>query len=226
MLYICQRLTCKEPLSFQDCHSCGLHAEYAEIVADVKPQIMDMYNIVRPAPGRFQAMCNALGVQTGICATMEAVRSSAEHRETDSFSVITMQFQVRLDHLVRTSAAHPKMAALLDIVSRHFQQHPITENSADASRVIIFTNLRETVHGICEALRQLAPLVQARYAAFWMPCLLGSDILSCIWQCRRLWVHLEIPSCPENGSTSWTSKPQRSRAWSEQCHPEMSSKER
>jgi ERCC4-related helicase len=75
------------------------------------------------------------------------------------------QFQVRLDHLVRTAAVHPKMTALLDIVRAHFeqqQQAAFAEGATEVSRVIIFTNLRETVTSICEALRQHEPLIQAR----------------------------------------------------------------
>lgn len=77
------------------------------------------------------------------------------------------QFQVRLDHLVRTAAVHPKMTALLDIVLAHFEQQQqqaasATEGATEVSRVIIFTNLRETVTSICEALRQHEPRIQAR----------------------------------------------------------------
>ena len=73
------------------------------------------------------------------------------------------QFQVRLDHLQRTSSGpHPKMAALLDIVKEHFEQHVASGEAGDTSRAIIFTGLRETVHSICEALRQHEPLIQAK----------------------------------------------------------------
>ena len=75
------------------------------------------------------------------------------------------QFQVRLDHLVRTAAVHPKMTALLDIVRAHFEQQQAasaTGGATEVSRVIIFTNLRETVTSICEAVRQHEPLIQAR----------------------------------------------------------------
>ena len=74
-----------------------------------------------------------------------------------------LQFQARLDHLVRASSGpHPKMAALLDIVGEHFRQHAVSCEAGDASRAIIFAGLRETVHSICEALRQHEPLIQAK----------------------------------------------------------------
>ena len=74
-----------------------------------------------------------------------------------------LQFQARLDHLVRTSSGpHPKMAALLDIVRERFEQHAASGEPEDISRTIIFTGLRETVHSICEALRQHEPLIKAR----------------------------------------------------------------
>ena len=74
-----------------------------------------------------------------------------------------LQFQVRLDHLVRTTAAHPKTAALLRILTEHFQQSVgAGAEPGDVSRVIIFANLRETVTAICEALRPHEPLMQAR----------------------------------------------------------------
>ncbi len=77
--------------------------------------------------------------------------------------VCFLQFQVRLDHLVRTaSGPHPKLAALLDIVREHFQQHGASGEAEEASRVIIFTGLRETVHSICEALLEHEPLIQAK----------------------------------------------------------------
>ena len=75
---------------------------------------------------------------------------------------ISVQFQVRLDNLVQTSATHPKMAALLDIVREHFKQHAASGEAEDVSRIIIFTALRETVHSICEALRQHEPFTQAK----------------------------------------------------------------
>lgn len=74
-----------------------------------------------------------------------------------------LQFQVRLDHLVRTlPGPHPKMAALLGIVRERFEQHAACGEAGDISRTIIFTGLRETVHSICEALRQHEPLIQAK----------------------------------------------------------------
>ena len=72
---------------------------------------------------------------------------------------------MRLDHLVRSSAAHPKTAALLRILAEHFRRSADAgAEPGDVSRVIIFTNLRETVTAICEALRPHEPLVQARSA--------------------------------------------------------------
>ncbi|BDA46215.1 probable ATP-dependent DNA helicase MPH1 at N-terminal half [Coccomyxa sp. Obi] len=73
------------------------------------------------------------------------------------------EFQARLEHLVRSAAAHPKMAALQEVVMRHFSDHAASADGAHApSRVIIFTNLRDSVHQICNVLRQHEPLVQAR----------------------------------------------------------------
>ena len=72
---------------------------------------------------------------------------------------------MRLDHLVRTSSAHPKTAALLRILTEHFQQsRNAGAEPGDVSRVIIFTNLRETVTAICKALCPHEPLLQARSA--------------------------------------------------------------
>ena len=83
----------------------------------------------------------------------------------DDESCGDLQFQVRLDRLVRSSAAHPKTAALLRILKEHFQQSRSAGSEAwDVSRVIVFTNLRETVTVICEALRPHEPLLQARSA--------------------------------------------------------------
>jgi hypothetical protein len=76
-----------------------------------------------------------------------------------------VQFQVRLDRLARTAAVHPKLSALLKIVRAHFGQRQWAapaQDDTEVSRAIIFTNLRETVTSICQALRQQEPLIQAR----------------------------------------------------------------
>ncbi len=78
--------------------------------------------------------------------------------------LLVVQFQARLEHLVRSAAAHPKMAALQEVVVRHFSDHAASADCAHPSRVIIFTNLRDSVHQICTVLRQHELLVQARCA--------------------------------------------------------------
>jgi ERCC4-related helicase len=82
---------------------------------------------------------------------------------------LVCQFKTRLDQLVRSGVAHPKLAALQDVVLRHFGEHAAgahahvdTDAAASPSRIIIFTNLRTSVHTICDALRQHEPLVTAK----------------------------------------------------------------
>jgi hypothetical protein len=84
-----------------------------------------------------------------------------------------VQFQARLERLVQEAAEHPKMAALLRLLLQHFDgARPGADEAAsarsgaagDPSRVIIFTNLRETVVSICEALRPHEPLIRAKCA--------------------------------------------------------------
>lgn len=83
------------------------------------------------------------------------------------------QFQARLDRLVQEAAEHPKIAALLRLLLQHFADAgggPGEDGAASArlgaagepSRVIIFTNLRETVVSICEALKPHEPLIRAK----------------------------------------------------------------
>ena len=90
------------------------------------------------------------------------------------------QFKARLEELVRSAASHPKMAALLEVVLEHFRDaaaatsgmHPgnATDGAGGApgaaaptvSRVIVFTNLRDSVASICGLLEQHAPLVTAK----------------------------------------------------------------
>lgn len=82
------------------------------------------------------------------------------------------QFRERLEELVRRGAAHPKMEALLQTLLRHFAApegdiSAAAEGGGEASgggRVIIFTNLRESVHSIAEVLRQHSPVIEPRCA--------------------------------------------------------------
>lgn len=94
------------------------------------------------------------------------------------------QFKARLEELVRTAASHPKMAALLEVVLEHFRDaaagNPGAEPSSSStdgaggapgaaaaavSRVIVFTNLRDSVASICALLARHAPLVTAKCAS-------------------------------------------------------------
>ena len=93
------------------------------------------------------------------------------------------QFKARLEELVRTAASHPKMAALLEVVLEHFREAAAGNPGADpgsgaadgaggapgaaaaaVSRVIVFTNLRDSVASICALLERHAPLVTAKCA--------------------------------------------------------------
>ena len=87
------------------------------------------------------------------------------------------QFQARLDCLVRDAAQHPKMAALLETVLAHFRSDAESRGpdtaGGDPSRVIIFTNLRDSVQAICDVLRpaRAARQGQVRRTAFLQPLL-------------------------------------------------------
>lgn len=65
---------------------------------------------------------------------------------------------------MRSAAAHPKMAALQEVILAHFQAHAASADAGRPSRIIVFTNLRDSVHQICDVLRKHEPLVQARCA--------------------------------------------------------------
>ena len=63
---------------------------------------------------------------------------------------------------MKSAAAHPKMAKLQEVVVQHFETHAASVDARRPSRVIIFTNLRESVHSICAMLRSHEPLVTAK----------------------------------------------------------------
>ncbi|KAK9817873.1 hypothetical protein WJX72_003494 [[Myrmecia] bisecta] len=70
------------------------------------------------------------------------------------------EFKRRLEELVKHGASHPKMAALLDVILQHFQA--AGPDAAPAGRIIVFTNLRESVDAIVDLLNNHNPGVVAR----------------------------------------------------------------
>ena len=94
------------------------------------------------------------------------------------------QFRERLEQLVQRGAAHPKMETLLKILLHHFTAapgwsegagvaaHATAGGGAEAGasggaggRVIVFTNLRESVSAIAEVLKRHSPIIDPRHGA-------------------------------------------------------------
>lgn len=101
-----------------------------------------------------------------IASNAQQKLSGMKQRGTLIREPVRLQFQWRLEQLVRSGAAHPKLAKLLEVLLGHFQEHAASADAARPSRVIIFTNLRESVHTICDALRQQEPLITAKSLPF------------------------------------------------------------
>lgn len=109
--------------------------------------------------------------------------------DTINYPLFHMQFQLRLEQLVRTCAEHPKLAALQDILLRHFHSAPAVVDEqgnavagAEPSRAIIFTNLRESVATICALLRRHEPLIKAKYCPLACTLLAPLPGASFVWQ--------------------------------------------
>lgn len=110
---------------------------------------------------------------------------------------------------MRSGAAHPKMAALQVVVLAHFKAHADACAASGAaaaarpSRVIIFTNLRDSVHQICDFLRAHEPLVKAR-------CLVQPLVTAILgnlqWPVPELWaVHDGCMDLSRHGHNRWCS---------------------
>ncbi|PRW60577.1 Fanconi anemia group M isoform X3 [Chlorella sorokiniana] len=67
-------------------------------------------------------------------------------------------FRQTLESVVRNGSSSPKLAALVQTLRQHFQ----TLEAGGSGRAIVFTNYRDGVMGICEALKQHEPLITAR----------------------------------------------------------------
>ena len=88
------------------------------------------------------------------------------------------QFKQRLEALLRSGQAHPKMARLHDAVLAHFrgldpalelpegshlnQGDPLPARAQAPGRVIVFTSFRDSVGAIVEMFRAEDPLIGAR----------------------------------------------------------------
>ena len=108
------------------------------------------------------------------------VHSSQSSQHT---GYLRMQFRERLEELVRRGAGHPKLAALVEALRRHFGgdadcgaddgPHEGTGEGVgggggdanDMGRAIVFTNLRESVATIVDTLAMHAPLIKPRCVA-------------------------------------------------------------
>lgn len=92
-----------------------------------------------------------------------------------------LQFHERLEQLVQRGAAHPKMETLVKVLLNHFTTPSSSEggeggemeasvaDTAEAGgsasapgRVIVFTNLRESVSAIAVMLKRHSPVIEPR----------------------------------------------------------------
>ncbi len=127
------------------------------------------------------------------------------------------QFRERLEELVRRGAFHPKLAALVEALRRHFggdadcgagdAAEAIADGGGgggdqnDMGRAIVFTNLRESVATIVDTLGLHAPLIKPRCVT--------SVRRGCLWcapdLCRIL--RIQQTSLPPGAGHIWPNPP-------------------